>query len=149
MFRYFWFVNKKIQSILLVDDDQDDQLLFQEALAIADVAVRYSSACNGIDALEQLSVAKQLPDVMVIDVNMPKMNGIDCLRAIKQSDRLHTIPVIMYSTSCSKEYHQDCLNSGAVAFMKKPSDFSELSAKIKQILNFAFSKSDTQMSIIL
>lgn len=149
MFRYFWFVNKIIQSILLVDDDQDDQLLFQEALAMADGAVRFNSACNGIDALEKLEAATQLPDVMVIDVNMPKMNGIDCLKAIKQSDRLQGIPVIMYSTSCSKECQQDCIDSGAAVFMKKPSDFFELCEKIKQVLNLGFYENPIQMPAIL
>lgn len=142
-------MNKKIQSILLVDDDQDDQLLFQEALAVADGTVRYTSACNGIDALEQLNAAEQLPDVMVIDVNMPKMNGIDCLKAIKQSERLQAIPIIMYSTSCSKDCQQDCLNSGAAGFMNKPSDFLELISKIKQIISLSFFETAAQMPTIL
>ena len=142
-------MNKKIQSILLVEDDQDDQLLFQEALAVADGTVRCTSACNGIDALEQLNAAEQLPDVMVIDVNMPKMNGIDCLKAIKQSDRLQAIPIIMYSTSCSKDCQQDCLNSGAAGFMNKPSDFLELISKIKQIISLSFFETAAQMPTIL
>lgn len=142
-------MNKKIQSILLVDDDQDDQLLFQEALAVADGTVRCTCACNGIDALEQLNAGEELPDVMVIDVNMPKMNGIDCLKAIRQSDRLQAIPIIMYSTSCSKDCQQDCLNSGAAGFMNKPSDFLELISKIKQIISLSFIETAAQMPTIL
>lgn len=61
-------MSKKIKSILLVDVDHDNQMLFQEALIVADITVNYTSACNSIDALEP----HNLPDFMVIDITMPK-----------------------------------------------------------------------------
>lgn len=129
-------MSKKIKTILFVDDDQDDQLLFQEALLIADSTAVYTSASNGVDVLEKLNSGDiPLPDLVFMDVNMPKMNGIDCLRELKKSESFKTIPVIMYSTSCSKEHQKDCIESGAVGYVEKLNDFDQLCDKIKSILH--------------
>jgi CheY-like chemotaxis protein len=132
-------VSLQFKSILLVDDDNDDQLLFQEALEeVADVVHCFIS-CNGIDALEKLNSAEtSLPDLIIMDVNMPIVNGIECLRAIKKSETLKAIPVIMYSTSCSQECEDDCLNSGAAGYMEKPSCYLLLCKQIKHILEFGY-----------
>jgi Response regulator containing CheY-like receiver, AAA-type ATPase, and DNA-binding domains len=125
-----------IKTILLVDDDQDDQLLFKEALSEADNSVFYQSACNGIDALEKLnSGAVVLPQLIFLDVNMPKMNGIDCLKELKKIDYLKDIPVLMYSTSSFSEFKKECFNNGAVDYIVKPDDYGQLCKKLKEILN--------------
>lgn len=136
MLFYFWEVSKKIQSILLVDDDYDDQLLFQEALTEVDGAVRCTTANNGIDALEKLNSETVFPDIIIMDVNMPMMNGIECLKALKDSEKLKSIPVIMYSTSCSADCQKECSDGGALAYMEKPSDYVLLCSQIEHILNF-------------
>lgn len=129
----------QFQSILLVDDDNDDQLLFQDALKEVSDGVYCYVAFNGKNALEKLnSSGTQLPDLIVMDVNMPIMNGIECLSAIKKSDSLNSIPVIMYSTSCSHECEKDCLDNGAAGYMEKPSDYLLLCKQIKHILNFGY-----------
>lgn len=135
MFLYFWNVTEKIKTILLVDDDQDDQLLFAEALRSADEAVLCHTAYNGIDALSKLNIdGAMLPQIIFMDVNMPKMNGIDCLKEIKKSPLLKYIPVIMYSTSCSPAYQKECFASGAVLYVEKPSDFVQLCNLLRQIV---------------
>lgn len=135
MFSYFWEVSKNIKSILLVDDDSDDHLLFKDALEAADRNVSCMTAVNGNDALQKLeSLQGNFPDIIIMDVNMPVMNGIECLRELTASHILKAIPVIMYSTSCSRECENDCIASGAVAYMEKPSDYSLLIAQIKHIL---------------
>lgn len=136
MLPYFWKVSKKIQSILLVDDDIDDQLLFQEALTQVDGAVRCITTGNGIDALEKLNASAFLPDLIIMDVNMPMMNGMECLKALKASERFSAIPVIMYSTSCSNDYQKECFDSGVAGYIEKPSDYVLLCAQIKHIVNF-------------
>jgi len=118
-----------------VDDDPDDQLLFAEALHDADDAVLCLTADNGIDALSKLNFGTiVLPNLIFMDVNMPRMNGIDCLKEIKKTDLLKDIPVIMYSTSCSPAYQKECFNSGAALYMEKPSDFMQLCNVLKQII---------------
>jgi CheY-like chemotaxis protein len=129
-------VSKKIQSILLVDDDIDDQLLFQEALTEVDGAVRCITAGNGIDALEKLHTSVIFTDIIIMDVNMPMMNGMECLKALKASEKFSAIPVIMYSTSCSADCQKECFDSGAEGYMEKPSDFVLLCSQIENIVNF-------------
>lgn len=136
MLAYFWEVSKTIQSILLVDDDSDDQLLFQEALAEVDAVVRCFIANNGADALEKLNTSLIFPDIIIMDVNMPMMNGMECLRALKRSEEFRDIPVIMYSTSCSNDCQQECYDNGALAYMEKPSDFILFCSHIEHILKF-------------
>lgn len=121
----------KINTILLADDDPDDRFLFEEALAIADGTVQLHCAVDGVDTLEKLN-SQTLPDVIFMDVNMPRMNGIDCLRAVRSSEALRAIPVIMYSTS--SHYRTECFDSGATDYIEKPSDFDKLCAKLQQVL---------------
>lgn len=135
MILYFWVVSQTIQSILLIDDDLDDQLLFEEALLDAGTATIYLSAADGEDALKKLnSGALSIPSLIFLDVNMPRMNGIDCLRALQQSDKLKGIPVLMYSTSCSMEYQNQCFDIGAIGYMEKPNDYRELCSKLALVL---------------
>ena len=126
---------QKINSILLVDDDPDDQLLFQEALSDADNSIRYTSASDGIHALELLNAeGAVLPELIFMDVNMPRMNGLDCLKEIQKSTKLKHIHVIMYSTSCSVEYQKECFANGAVDYIEKPNDFKTLCTRIDGVI---------------
>ncbi len=130
-------MSKKIRLLLLVDDDSDDQMLFKEALSEADAGVSCITAFNGIDALQKLNaIQHDFPDIIVMDVNMPVMNGIECLKELAASPHLNAIPVIMYSTSCSKECEDECIDSGAAGYMEKPSDYVLLISQIKHILHY-------------
>ena len=130
---------KKISTLLLVDDDQDDRFLFKEALAEADNSVEFTEASNGADALEKLMSGKvSLPDLIFLDVNMPRMNGLDCLKHLKENVRFKDVPVVMYSTAASDDYQRECLNHGAKLFIEKPSDFWQLCDKLKNVLKTAF-----------
>jgi len=130
-------VSVLFQSILLVDDDNDDQLLFKEALSEVNGGMHCYIANGGIDALEILNSPDAVfPDLIIMDVNMPIMNGIECLIELKKSEKLRSIPVIMYSTSCSNECQKDCMDNGAAGDMEKPSDYSVFCAQIRHILNF-------------
>lgn len=138
-------MTNKIKTILLVDDDYDDQLLFKDALAEADDSVLYLSANNGIDALEKLNSENiTIPDLVFMDVNMPKMNGIDCLKEIKKSEKLKPIPIMMYSTSSFSEYQKECFENGAIGYIVKPDDYWQLCDKLKDILNSELPNKTTQ-----
>ena len=131
-------MGKKIKSILLVDDDQDDQMLFKEALSEADDTVLYFSALSGTEALDKLiSGVMAIPDIIFMDVNMPKMTGLDCLKEFRKVEMLRPVPVVMYSTSCSPAYQSECFANGAVNYIEKPNDFSELCTRIRSVLGSA------------
>lgn len=123
----------KIQSILLADDDNDDQLLFEEALHRVDATVSCLTACDGVDLLEKLTAGIPSPDLLFLDVNMPRMNGIDCLKQLSENSQFSQIPIIMYSTSSF--YRDECLKRGASGYMEKPSDFQQLCQQLKFILS--------------
>ncbi|GGF29543.1 response regulator [Flavobacterium limi] len=122
---------KKI--ILLVDDDCDDAEFFKWALVGTEDTFTVKFVDSGHDALQLLSNLDPLPDLILLDAGMPKMNGWDLLRLIKQDQRLGNIPVIMIATSSRKEGIDDAHSLGAEAYIVKPSDFDELKLIMNQL----------------
>jgi CheY-like chemotaxis protein len=121
-----------IKSILLVDDDLDDQQFFEEALKLVDRSVILSTATDGLDAIEQLTIDP--PDVILLDLNMPRMNGVEFLRELKASNRFRDIPVIIYSSFLSTCDKAEITTLGAKQFVKKPIAFGDTVNTIKQLL---------------
>jgi CheY-like chemotaxis protein len=113
------------KTILLVDDDSDDRQLFCEALECVDASVICYYATDGKEALDVLA-KKETPQLIFLDINMPHMNGWQCLKAIKESEIYKHIPVLMYSTSSNQREVDMALNLGALCFFTKPDNFSEL-----------------------
>jgi len=115
-------------TVLLVDDDADEIFLFQEALREIGTNIRLVTTDGSkfcFDMLENI-----IPDLIFLDVNMPKVSGKDCLKVIKNNNKLSHIPVIMYSTSVSPTDKQFFGDAG-VELATKPSSFRELVSFIK------------------
>lgn len=112
---------------MLADDDADDKTLFCEALSEIDPAIVCHTASDGKEALAILS-EKQInkPSIIFLDINMPVMDGWQCLGRLKQDSDSKDIPVIMYSTSSYQRDIELALKSGAFCFFTKPSDYREL-----------------------
>ena len=125
-----------LKKILLVEDDQDDQFFFIEAINKIENAILYAIANNGKEALNKLENSDALPDIIFMDINMEIMNGIECLSAIVKNPLTNHIPVVILSTSCSQK--ELAHNIGAKAFLKKPSDEKILYSQIKQMINLDF-----------
>lgn len=127
-----------INNILLVDDDLDDILLFQEALNEVNSKIDFHSAENGLKAIELLGTQTNSPDLIFLDINMPQMNGWLFLKELKSTPFLKQIPVIMYSTSSNSMEKQKALSLGAIDFYQKPEEFEELKNLLKTVIrNFA------------
>src|SRR5204863_3105714 len=90
-------------TILIVDDDPEDISLFCEAIHEIDSFFKCIAAKNGNEALQLLSKLAKLPDYIFLDINMPGMNGFECLSEIKKNPKLENIPVVMHSSTLSKE----------------------------------------------
>lgn len=119
---------------LLIDDDEDDQEIFSMALEDINSGIQCVVANNGIAALEKLNGKKPLiPDYIFIDVNMPKMNGIDCLREIQKIDHLKDAEVFMYSTSSDERMIERSKALGAKDFIVKPPGLALLTQKLLQV----------------
>lgn len=122
--------------IFLADDDVDDQMLFLEALAEINAAIRCIIATNGEEALNYFKQkTDQLPDFIFLDLNMPRMSGLKCLAELKKMDIIKNIPVIMYSTSAQQDYIEKSLQLGAQHFFVKPTNFSGLTQFLRQLLH--------------
>ena len=120
--------------ILVVDDDIDDLLFFTDALAELDPQIGCVTAMNGIEALKRLENLSVRPDYIFLDLNMPKMNGKQCLKHIKNSPLFQSIPVIIYSTSRLQDDMDEVRELGAAAFLVKPNKFQQLKMEIAAIL---------------
>lgn len=120
--------------LFLVDDDADDHEIFKAALSHVDEKIILQTAGNGQAALQMLAAQEKLPDFIFLDLNMPRMGGIQFLTEIKKSGTLQTIPVIVYSTSNHPDDRDKALDAGASKFITKPAKFSELCDVLHQLL---------------
>lgn len=119
----------------LIDDDTDDQDLFIMALQEVDQGIQCRIASTGIEALDMLQKENTIvPDYIFLDVNMPKMNGIECLAEIKKISHLQKVPVIMFSTSSDKNIIKASKELGARDFHEKPTKFGLLVERLARIL---------------
>lgn len=124
---------KKTFNILLVDDDPDDRYLLQTAFEESDTPCRLDYVEDGDEIFAYLdkqaqpdSSTEQLPDLILLDLNMPKKNGWQVLNELKQSPLFKHIPVVILTTSKSPEHVRKSYSLGASSFISKPSSFTSL-----------------------
>lgn len=123
-------------SVLLVDDDIEDQEIFLDAINEVDPLIHCACASDGEAALKLLDgEAIVKPDLLFIDLNMPKLNGKQVLLELKKSDNLKDIPVIMYSTFFAHNDVEEVTRLGAAHYMLKATKFSELCSNLRNILS--------------
>jgi len=134
------------KNVFLVDDDRDDREIFIEALAEIDNSCSCITAENGEEAIEKLHTNGFVPDYIFLDLNMPRMNGRECLVEIKNIKRLKETPVIIYTTSSLQKEKEELVKLGASMFLTKPSNFHELCRSLKQVLLSNYKDSLTMMS---
>jgi CheY-like chemotaxis protein len=116
------------QRILVAEDDMDDREIILEAFKIVDPLVQVNFADNGehvINILSQSFTTETIPCLIVLDLNMPRMNGAQTLKFLKLDPLLKHIPTIIYSTSINHLEKERCLNLGAHAYIIKPVSFKE------------------------
>jgi CheY-like chemotaxis protein len=112
---------------MLVDDDLDDHEIFSIALNESKRSIEVVRAYDGVEALSQLrNEDNERPDFIFLDLNMPRMNGKQCLQQIKLDSSLKDIPVVIYSTSSEIKDLIDAQSMGAIAFIVKSASIHEL-----------------------
>lgn len=131
-------MTQRIKSILLVDDDQDYKYFFYKALEQVDPEITVTTAADGKDAMDKLNSV--VPDMIILDFNMPRMNGMAFLKEIKKHEKLNHIPVIIYSTFISMFDADEIKNLGAVHVYTKPVDFADTVKTVCEILNLTHIK---------
>jgi len=118
-------MNKQHYNLLLADDDEDDCAFFKEALDELSLPVSLVVVNDGVQLMDYLS-ANNLPDMLFLDLNMPRKNGHECLKEIKEINELNSMPVIIFSTSLDTEIVDLMYQKGATYYIRKPGEFSKL-----------------------
>lgn len=118
--------------ILNVDDDIDDREMFLEAINAIDPEIKCLQFESGSKVLEYLTKAEVVPNFLFIDINMPKMNGYECVEQIRQIPGNEHMLIVMYSTAFNPSQWDD-FKAPSVRYLTKTSTFSELVQSIKMI----------------
>lgn len=129
-----------LKSILLVEDNPLDVELTMEALAEFNLANRVTVVNDGVEALEYLEYKgkfagrkRENPAVMLLDIKMPRMDGIEVLKQIRESEKLKHLPVVMLTSSREEPDLKVCYELGVNAYVVKPVDFKEFMHAVKQL----------------
>ncbi len=123
------------QTVHLADDDEDDRMLIKDALEEANPNLTVVEAEDGKELVENVRKSDDLSEtVVLVDMNMPKMNGVEAIKELKSEPGLAEVPAVMMSTSSSPELKKKALEAGANDFVVKPNSFKALLDILKGIL---------------
>lgn len=132
--------------LLLADDDQDDCLLFTEAIEELEISTELQIVNDGDELMNELS-KNSIPSILFLDLNMPKKNGFECLKEIRQNPKFEQLPVIVISTSFDINIIDQLKDGGAQHYICKPNNFDKLKAVISAGLEInVFNKKVTEKS---
>ena len=129
--------NARALKILLVEDDQDDVELMEDALRDNGIDFHMDVVKQGDKVIPYLQSCKNFPNVILLDLNLPKMHGREILSRIKLSSEFKHIPVAILTTSSSQAEKEFCLSAGAAHFLTKPSTVEGFNKTIQAILKVA------------
>lgn len=126
------------KTILLVEDNPDDVALTIRALKINHILNRVLVARDGSEALDMLFGTGNMPpidipEVILLDINLPKINGLEVLARIRNNERTRLLPVVVLTTSDEERDRMESYLLGANSFISKPVEFEEFSRAVKQL----------------
>jgi len=131
----------KTKHILLVEDNPDDVELTIRALAKSHVANKLDLAADGVEAMEYLAGTGKfagrdpsvLPQVVLLDLKMPRMDGLEVLRRIREDERTRLLPVVVLTTSSEERDRIESYKLGANSYIRKPVDFVQFAESVRQL----------------
>ena len=124
-------------KILLVDDDHEEAELFTSALKTVDAKTELIHAEDCVDLLE--SIRKNKPDIVFMDINMPFLNGIECLKTVRAAAEFKDLPIIMYSTSNNQKNIIESFNNNANLYIVKPDSYRGIIIALEKVLKVDWS----------
>lgn len=123
-------------NILLIEDDMIEVMKLNRAITSLDLKHRIIEANNGEEALKILQKKDELPDIILLDLNMPKINGIEFLNILKSDDVLKYIPTIILTTSSNQKDLEECYKIGIAGYILKPLKYEEYVTKLQTTLAY-------------
>jgi CheY-like chemotaxis protein len=127
---------KRELKILLIEDDTIELMKLNRAMLSLNMNHKVTELNNGEDALELLLNEEYYPDIILLDLNMPKINGIEFLSILKTNESLKFIPTIILTTSSNKKDLLECYNIGIAGYVQKPLKYQDYIAKINILLSY-------------
>lgn len=135
------------KSLFLADDDIDDRMLFEDALHEVYTGADLVMATDGEELMEKLQQRlPSLPNLVFLDINMPRMNGFQCLREMRERTLFQDIPVVIISTSNEESIIEQSYSQGANYYICKPNTFEKLKQAIHDVLSLDLKLRATQPS---
>jgi CheY-like chemotaxis protein len=126
----------KSLNILLIEDDTIEVMKFNRVLTTLGLNHKIIEANNGEDALNVLKVKETIPDIIVLDLNMPKLSGIEFLSILKNDEMLKYIPSIILTTSGNHKDMLECYKIGIAGYILKPLKYEDYVDRIKRLLEY-------------
>lgn len=123
-------------KILLIEDDAIEVMKFNRAVSKLNLSHKIINAGNGEEALEILEQKDRLPNIILLDLNMPKINGIEFLGILKNNPELRHIPTVILSTSNNQKDLLECYKIGIAGYVLKPLKYEEYVSKIEKLLGY-------------
>lgn len=121
--------------VMLADDDEDDRFLFLEAFDELKIKTKVDTFNDGVFLMDYLNKDDAvIPQILFLDLNMPRKTGIECLKEIRNQSRFKDLAIAIYSTSSSEEDIEDTFVCGANVYIKKPSDFKSLKKILSNVV---------------
>ncbi|MBA4140171.1 MAG: response regulator [Segetibacter sp.] len=136
-------MSSSIKHIVVADDDRDDLDFFTDALRDNCPDITVTVAEDGSELLYMLNKIS-LPDIIVLDLNMPRISGKDCLKVLRKDDKYEKVPIVIYSTSSNSKDIEECLNCGANHYVTKPSSMHAISTLVKKLCNGEMALNSTE-----
>lgn len=121
------------RSILLVEDNPDDEKLVIRSLRRSKIANEIKVARNGEEALDILFSDAPLPTLVLLDIKLPKIDGLEVLRRIRASDRTRLLPVVVLTSSSEERDIVDSYYLGANSYVRKPVEFDQFAEAVTQV----------------
>ncbi len=129
-------MQSELVFVLLADDDEDDRLFFTDAFGEIKIKTKVKVVHDGVQLMEYLHHPdSKMPHVLFLDINMPRKNGLECLREIRTSEKLKDLSVAIYSTSSCEKDIEETFVQGANIYINKPNDFGELKRVLTEVIS--------------
>ncbi len=123
-------------KVLLIEDDAIEVMKLQRAISRLEMPHEIIEAKNGEEALSILKDGNSLPDLILLDLNMPRINGLEFLKILKQDEFMRFLPVVILTTSSNRKDMLECYQEGVAGYILKPLKYEDYVKKISVVLDY-------------
>ncbi|WP_099098825.1 response regulator [Tenacibaculum agarivorans] len=127
---------KRRLNVLLIEDHFIEIMKFKKTVSFAEIQHSITEAKDGAEAFKILEDKSRMPDLILLDLNMPKMSGVEFLSILKNSEELRHIPTVILTTSDNQKDLEECYRLGISGYILKPLKYKDYATKIEAVLNY-------------